>query len=90
MQVAREIEYYSIKFFTEYESNEALLARLRQGICPGCTSLQRMVVHAMVANHLGYTVEAVEACKAALSNSNVPGFSERVVSLAQKLGLPVS
>lgn len=89
-QVANAIEHCAIQFFNSYESNEALLAQLRQGICPGCTSPQAAVVHALVANELGYKAEAVEACKAALSKSKAPGFSERVVSLARKLGLPVS
>ena len=90
MQVANEIEHYAIQFFTSYESNEAFLVQLRQGICPGCTAPQAAVVHALVANDLGYKAEAVEACKAALSQSKVPGFSERVVSLAKKLELPIS
>jgi hypothetical protein len=89
-EVASTIEQYAMQFFTLYESNELLLAQLRQGNCPGCTSPQRAVVHALVANNLGYQAEAVEACQRALSESNVPAFSDRVIGLAQKLGLPVT
>jgi Domain of unknown function (DUF4304) len=87
-EVANTIEHCAIQFFTSYESSEALLSQLRQGKCPGCTATQADVVHALVANSLGYKAEALEACKKALSESKVPSFSERVVSLAQKLGLP--
>ena len=89
-EVASAIENSAIQFFKPYESNEALLAQLRQGICPGCTAGQAAVVHALVANNLGYKDEALEAFKTALSEPTIPAFSERVVSLARKLGLEVT
>jgi hypothetical protein len=89
-EVASTIEQYGMQFFSLYESNELLLAQLRQGNCPGCTAPLAVVVHALVANNLGYQAEAVEACQKAVSESNVPAFSKRVISLAQKLGLPVT
>ena len=88
-EVANTVDYCAIKFFTSYESYEALLSQLRQGIWPGCTARLGAVVHALVANNLGYKEEALEAFRTALSNSDVPAFDRRVVSLAQKLGLPV-
>ena len=90
IEVASTIEHYGIQFFTSYESNQALLAQLRKGICPGCTAPQAAVVHALLANHLGYKAEAGEAIKTALARSSVSGFSERVVTVAHKLGLSVS
>jgi hypothetical protein len=90
IEVASTIEHYAIRFFSSYESNQALLAQLRKGICPGCTPPQAAVVHALLANHLGYEAEAGEAIKTALARAGVSGFSERVVTLAQKLGLSVS
>ena len=90
IEVAGTIEHYALQFFTSYENNQALLGQLRKGICPGCTPAQAAVVHALVANDLGYKAEAGEAIKTALARSVVSGFSERVVSLAQKLELPVS
>ena len=89
-EVADTVESCAIQFFNSYESEEALLSQLRQGKCPGCTAPQAAVVHALVANNLGHKTEALEACRTALSRSEVPGFSQRVVSLAQKLGLPVT
>ena len=90
IEVASTVEQYAMQFFMLYESNELLLAQLRQRNCPGCTTPLAAVVHALVANNLGYHTEAVEACQRALSESNVPAFSERVISLAQTLGLPVT
>ena len=89
-EVAETIEDCAVRFFTAYESNEKLLSQLRKGICPGCTAPLAAVVHALVANKLGYKVEALEACRTALAKSEVPGFSKKVVSLAKKLGLPVT
>lgn len=89
-EVAETIEDCAVRFFTAYESNETLLSQLRKGICPGCTPPLAAVVHALVANNLGYKAEALEACRTALAKSEVPGFSKRVVSLAKKLGLPVT
>ena len=86
-EVADTVESCATEFFTSYESDESLLSQLRQGKCPGCTAPLAAVVHALVANNLGYKAEALEACKTALSKSEVPGFSQRVISLAQKLGL---
>lgn len=90
IEVAETIENCAIRFFASYESNEALLSQLRKGICPGCTAPLAAVVHALVANNLGYKAEALEACRTAIAKSEVPGFSKRVVSLAKKLGLPVT
>lgn len=89
-KVAETIENSAIRFFADYESNEALLSQLRKGICPGCTAPLAAVVHALVANKLGYKGEALEAFRTAIAKSEVPGFSKRVVSVAKKLGLPVT
>ena len=89
-EVAAAVDSCAIQFFTSYGSEEALLSQLRQGKCPGCTAPQAAVVHALVANNLGLKTEALEAFRTASSRSEVPEFSERVVSLAQKLGLPVT
>ena len=89
-EVADTIENCAIRFFADYESNEALLSQLRKGICPGCTAPLAAVVHALVANNLGYKAEALEACKMAIAKSEVPEFSKRVVSVAKKLGLRVT
>ena len=88
-EVASTIAQYAMQFFTLYESNELLLAQLRQGSCPGCTAPLAAVVHALAASNLGYKAEATEACQRALSETDVPEFSERVISLARKLDLPV-
>jgi hypothetical protein len=85
VEVAEAIEKFAIPFFSLYESSEALLEQLRLGKCPGCTTPQAAVVHALVASGMGLKDEAKEALRSAVATSTVASFSKRVIRLAEKL-----
>ena len=79
------------KFFSDYERNEATLTMLRQGRYPKLGEYIGHVVHMLVAHSRGYREEAEAAGKKAVSgNEKNSAFSQRVFSLARRLGLDLS
>jgi Domain of unknown function (DUF4304) len=87
-EVLQALTEHALPFFTEYPDCKTLLNRLRQNKgLPGLTSAQFPLIHAMLANGLGYPDEASTQIQRALSDVGASPFRATVMRVGHQIGV---